>query len=341
MRVRAFVLFLFLLLPSAFYAWKNSDMPTFGKLHDDGLLFVSAKSLATGQGFHILSLPERPAQTKYPVLYPLYLSMVWRINPSFPDNLKLATWFSWPLLVLALLLVKIELDPALPGIQQWIVLALLAISPYMILFGTSLFSEIFFLCWLLGSLIVARRHGLAMALLAGVLAGLAYLSRTAGIALLVSMPAWYLYRRESRRALAFAAGMLPFFLGWTLWSHISKFPATTPTLVYYTDYLRFQFQNVGPDNIAVVLWKNVDALLYSIGSLVVPQVVGLLPVKILTQVIAIAMISGVVRLARQGVAVPYAFFALISSGMLIVWHFPPTERFRPSDLSSTRRGNGD
>src|SRR5580698_9987699 len=100
MRLRPLVLFLLLLLPSAYYAAKNADMPEFGKLHDDGILFESAKGIASGEGFRILSLPERPAQTKYPVLYPLYLSLIWRVNPHFPENLTTARWFSWPLLVL-------------------------------------------------------------------------------------------------------------------------------------------------------------------------------------------------------------------------------------------------
>src|SRR5580693_4505690 len=104
MRLRTLILFLVILIPSAVYLYKNLDMPEFGKFHDDGLLFVSAKSLATGQGFRILSLPEQPAQTKYPVLYPLYLSMVWKLNPNFPDNLGMARWFSWILLVLCLAL---------------------------------------------------------------------------------------------------------------------------------------------------------------------------------------------------------------------------------------------
>jgi hypothetical protein len=318
------LLFVLLLIPSAFYAWKNADMPEFGKLHDDGIMFVSAKGVASGEGYRILSLPERPAETKYPVLYPLYLSLIWRVNGNFPENLTTARWFSWPLLVVCLGLAWAYWRDEK---WTWMVVAILAISPYMILFGDGLFSEIFFLCWLLATLIAARKEGLAMALLAGILAGLAYLTRTAGIALILSMPAYYLYRRESRRAMAFAAGMLPFIIGWGLWSATHKFPASSTTLAYYTDYVRFQFLNVGLDNFAVVLWKNVDELLYSIGSLIVPQVVALLPVKILTQVIAIAMISGIVRLARRGVAVPYALFALVSSGMLVVWHFPPTERF--------------
>lgn len=316
--------FLVLLIPSAFYAWKNADMPEFGKLHDDGILFVSAKSIADGEGFRILSLPERPAQTKYPILYPLYLSLIWRVNGNFPENLTTARWFSWPVLVLSLALSWLYWRGEK---WSWIVVAILAISPYMILFGCGLFSEIFFLCWLLAALLVGRRDGLSMAVFAGILAGLSYLTRTAGIALLLAIPAYYLWRRESRRALAFAAGMLPFILGWSVWSATHKLHSSTTTLAYYTDYLKFQFLNVGFDNVAVVLWKNIDELLYSIGSLIIPQVVALLPVKILTQVIAIAMISGTVRLARRGVAVPYALFALVSSGMLVVWHFPPTERF--------------
>ena len=45
------------------------------------------------------------------------------------------------------------------------------------------------------------------------------------------------------------------------------------------------------------------------GALILPKVVVLAPVKILTQVIAIAMIAGIVRLVRRGIAVPYADLA--------------------------------
>lgn len=328
MRLRSVVVFLLLLLPSAWFVWKNPDMPEFGRLHDDGLFFVSAKSLATGQGFRILSLPEQPAQTKYPVLYPLYLSLIWRINPHFPENVPLASWASWILLAICIGLTWLYWrDEGWTEYRIWIVAALLAINPYMILFGSNLFSEIFFICWLLAALIAGNKKGVAMALLAGALAGLAYLSRTAGIALLISMPAWYLWRREGRRAMAFAAGMLPFVAGWSLWSATHKIHSTTTTLIYYTDYVKFQFLNVGFDNLALVLWKNLDMLLFSMGSLILPEFIGLLPFKILAQVIGIFMIVGVVRLARRGIAVPYALFALVSAGMLLVWHFPPTERF--------------
>jgi hypothetical protein len=211
--------------------------------------------------------------------------------------------------------------------RSGLLVCLLGLSPYLILFGCTMFSEVFFTCWLLLTLLVARREGLRMAVLAGVLAGAAYLTRTAGIALLVSVPAWMVWKREWRRAAGFAAGMLPAIIGWTLWTRMHLPHAADQTLTYYTDYIHYQFLNVGLDNFAVVLWKNFDQILYGMGSMVLPKVLDILPVKILTQVIGVAMISGVVRMARRGIAVDYALFSLVSVGILLVWHFPPNERF--------------
>src|SRR5881409_1429359 len=59
----------------------------FGFYHDDGIYVVTAKALATGQGYRIISLPYEPAQTKYPPFYPFLLSLVWRAYPRFPNNL--------------------------------------------------------------------------------------------------------------------------------------------------------------------------------------------------------------------------------------------------------------
>jgi hypothetical protein len=325
--------FLLALAPSAQYAWRNRDMPYFARRHDDGLLFLSAKSLAAGQGYRSPSLPEDPYQTKYPVLYPLYLSAVWQLNPEFPGNLPLATAFSWATLAACLALAwALYRRDGFTERRTWLMVGLLGVCPYMIMFGTWLFSEIFFTCFLLLTLLAARfddseRHAARMAAVAGVLAGCAYLSRTAGIALLISMPAWYLLRRQTRSAIAFAGAMLPFVAGWSWWTRVHMLASSDPGLIYYVDYVRFQFMNVGWDNLGVTLWKNLDQLLYSFGSLAIPQVVAIGPVKILTQVIGIAAISGVIRLAQRQIALDYALFALVSVAMLLVWHYPPNERF--------------
>ena len=303
-------------------------MPGFTYLHDDGLFFSSAQSLAAGHGYRIPSLPENPAQTKFPPLYPLYLSMVWRMDPAFPGNLALGSFGSWVALAVCLALAwRLYRSDGFSEKRIWALVASLGLSPYMILFGSTMFSEIFFTCFVLATFLLARREGMRAIVAAGLMAGLAYLARTAGIALLVSVPAWLLWKREGRRAGVFALTMLPFVGGWMLWAHAHRVPGADPTLTYYTDYLGYQFANVGFDNIAVVLWKNADQILYGIGSLVLPKVFDALPVKILTQVIAVAMLAGVVRTLRRGVAVDYAIFGAVSVGILLVWHYPATERF--------------
>lgn len=79
-------------------------MPRFGQAADDAVYFVTAKAIAEGSGYRILSLPDEPYQTKYPPLFPLLLSCAWKLNPSFPANLPLALLFVWPIFPLYLLI---------------------------------------------------------------------------------------------------------------------------------------------------------------------------------------------------------------------------------------------
>lgn len=325
-RLRTAVIFLAILLPSIRFAWTNRDMPQFAYLHDDGILFVSAKSLAH-DGYRISSLPENPPQTKFPPLYPLYLSGVWRIDPHFPENLRIATLSSW--LVFAACLALAWMWYRRNGVAEkrtWLLVALLGLNPYLIWFGSILFSDLFFTCWLLGTFLLAGRSGIRTAVLAGVLAGAAYLSRTSGIVLLISVPAWLLWKREHRRAAAFAAAMLPFVAGWGLWAKANIAPSTDLTTLYYIDYVHF-LMHAKLSDMPVVLWKNVDELLYAMGSMALPRIYGLLPLKILTQVIAVAMIAGTVRLARRKFGLEYGVFAALSCSILLIWTFPSTERF--------------
>jgi hypothetical protein len=302
-------------------------MPEFASLHDDGVLFVTAQSVAEG-GYRITSLPENPLQTKFPPLYPLYLSVIWRLNPSFPDNLQLATLMSWMVLGVLFGLVSLYYRRSgLSDLRSWLLVALLAVNPYLLLFGCTMFSEVFFTCWVLAVFLALARPGIKWAVAAGALAGCAYLSRTAGIALLVSVPVALAIKKDWKRAAAFAAAMLPAVIGWTLWSRGHILHPIDNTLMYYTDYTGYEFLNVDLNNLPTVMWKNLDRLLYGMGSLALPAIFDGLPAKILTQVIAVAMIVGTVRLARRGIMVEYGWFAVISAGMLLVWHFPPNERF--------------
>src|SRR5712691_10219462 len=131
-RARSVFVFLLLLVPSARFAWQNRDMPEFASLHDDGLFFLSAQSLAAGHGYRIPSLPENPAQTKFPPLYPLYLSLIWRINPMFPANLAVGSFGGWLALAACLALAwRLYRSDGYTVMRTWGLVGLLGLSPYM------------------------------------------------------------------------------------------------------------------------------------------------------------------------------------------------------------------
>ena len=323
---------LFLLIPSAAYLWQFGDVPRFGDLHDDSLYFVSAKSLADGGGYRIESLPGEPPQTKYPPLYPLLLSVAWRLDPQFPGNLPVAAWISW----LALPAVLVQLAALYPslgisGVRARLLLFLFAANPYVILFSTQLLSEMPFLALALGAMLLAERAAkgsTSAAIASGTIAGLAYLTRSAGLALLAA-GVIYLWpvRKQRRIAILFGAAMLPFVAGWMLWARLHQTATTDPALIYYLDYFRYEIYSVSWRDLHLILWKNLDAFLWGLGGLILPKVLDSQFLKILSQVLAVAMISGVVRLVRRGLGTLYALFAAITAVLLLIWHFPPNERF--------------
>src|SRR5689334_18047232 len=66
--------------------WIAVRAPAVGLYHDDGVYLTTAKALATGQGYRIISLPDEIPQTKYPILFPLTLATMWKLSPHFPNN---------------------------------------------------------------------------------------------------------------------------------------------------------------------------------------------------------------------------------------------------------------
>ena len=111
-KLTAFVVILLALGPSAYLAWTLRSMPHLGFYHDDSIYWVSAESLAKGDGYRIESLPGEPYQTKYPPLYPALLAVVWKLNPHFPANLPAATLLAWLLFPAFLAMVWMSSPPS-------------------------------------------------------------------------------------------------------------------------------------------------------------------------------------------------------------------------------------
>lgn len=340
LKPRSFLAVLLLLVPSAAYLWHFDDLPQFGDMQDDGLYYVSAKSLANGGGYRIESLPGEPAQTKYPPLYPLLLSAAWRIDPQFPRNLPVAAWISW-LALPAMLVFAAAYFPKLgvSGWRAWLLLCLMAINPYVIFYSSSLMSELPFLALILLTMLLAGRGGdaergidgepgvdgeggTALAIAAGAVAGLAYLTRSAGIVMLPAAMVYFALRGKWRKGLWFAAAMVPFIAGWVLWTRSYQAHSVDSALRYYTDYLGHNIDTLRRVSLLMLLWKNIDSLIWGLGSLFVPEGVNSQVLKIVAQALGVAAISGVVRMVRRGHGVLYTLFGAGSMLMLAVWDYP-------------------
>jgi hypothetical protein len=324
------ILFVLALLPSAWLAWNWRAMPQLGYYHDDSIYWVTAKSLAHGDGYRIASLPQQPLQTKYPPLYPALLSLVWRINPNFPANLSLATLFAWLLFPPFIWLSWRFFNQQRFSPWECLVLTTLAaFNPVAILLSVSLMSELLFTCLFVGALLLAERASeegspIWLAAAAGLLGGLAYLTRSAAMCLLVGVPLAFLLQRRLRQALVFAACMLPAALAWQAWTWVHVSHARDLVTLYYTNYFGFQLYNVPVRDLPLVVWQNLANILAGITKLLIFDV-DFENVNV-QRLVGVAALAGVVRLARQSRRLHFPLTAGVFIVMLLIWHYPPDQR---------------
>ena len=83
--------------------WMRMTPGVAGAFHDDGVYALTAKALANGDGYRLIQLPGAPPQTKYPILYPAFLSLFWHEAETLPS--RIATMQIATLLVAALAVV--------------------------------------------------------------------------------------------------------------------------------------------------------------------------------------------------------------------------------------------
>ncbi len=319
-----------LLLPSGYVAWQSRDMPQLGHLQDDGIYWVTAQSLATGHGYRILSLPYRPWQTKYPPAYAALLSLIWRAQPHFPENLPYAALFSWLTLPLLLILAIVFYQRlGLSEAHGWLLCGLLALNVHVVQFSISLMPELLFTSVLIGCILLAdeARHKWTAAV-SGCAAGAAYLIKAAALPLLVAGPALFMFRKDRRRALLFLAAMAPSVLGWQWWVHQHLSPAVDDVAAFYTDYTGYRLYNVSWPDLPLLVWRNLNVLLTGLGELLALPDFGSTLGHFLPCLVALTAIYGVVALARRTRKLSlYHVFGLATLPLLVIWHYPPGPRF--------------
>lgn len=299
--------------------------PTVGTFHDDGIYLVTAKSLAEGQGYRIISIPGDPPQTKYPVLFPWVLSLVWRVYPSFPDNLP---WLR--LVPLGAMLMWLYLSRALlrrlgaSKLQADVIVLLTAVSPWVAFLSTALMSETLFAALLTGALLTITRvcqgdGRRSEPLLAGLLAGAAILTRIAGIAPAAAGVLVLLWTRRSVAAAQYTIGVLISAVPWFWWAQYHNREAASVDPYYSaTNYASWNvLTSFGwlekLDIVAENLLQGGFALL-NIWKVEMPPLVAFL-----AALCGLAVITRAVWRARTEPAVP---IIVAYCGLHIAWVWP-------------------
>lgn len=234
------------LLAAVFALYAAAIRPdSFGFYHDDGIYVVTAKGLATGQGYKVISLPGEPVQTKSPPFHPFLLSLIWRANPEFPDNLT------------AMMLLS-ALGALASSCLAWryltrhgyaskklalLIAALFAINWRTVILASGIYSEMFYTALSIGALHLAEEYGKerkkwAHAVALGGAIGFAFLTRSAGIALLVAIGAYYILRvRSWRMARPLVLGSL-FVIAWIVWGYVNRPTVGGINAAYHESYLQ-------------------------------------------------------------------------------------------------------
>ena len=175
-----------------------------GVFFDDGIYVQLAKSLAEGDGYRSMHLPDAPVAVHYPPAYPFVLSLWWRLWPSFPANVTLfEVWDAASLGLAATLIALHSRRAAMPAVMSASALALAFIAfPLLTLVGVR-FSESLFLLVAAGSVLVADSddQSVRAAVLAGALAGVATLTRSIGVAVIGGVVLGMLVSGRRRNAL--------------------------------------------------------------------------------------------------------------------------------------------
>lgn len=322
-----------LLCPAGYFAWRYASMPQLGVYHDDAIYWVSAKSLAQTGEYRIPSLPGSPYATKYPPLYPAWLSLAWRWSPTFPANLPLALGLHWLLLPLLLWTTRVYLGRAgLSDRWAWILTALVILNPMTVIFATSFTSELMFAVLVTGALCLLERDPaeplpLPYAVGAGACVAAGILTRSNGVALLGSALLVLAWRRQWRSAVAFAVFPVTAVVGWRIWMAQHPTPGSDVVSLYYLDYLGFYKRYFQWEEFPVQVWSNFNAILTGQGRLVLFSITEDMLYRMLTWLLSAAAYAGLLRLARttgrwQGPALVAPCFLL-----LLVWNFPADTRF--------------
>jgi len=258
---------------------------------DGGAYYLLGTSLASGEGYRLLSEPGNPESSLHPPFLPALVAAYQTVlQTSDPVAVGHALRLAAALVSAAYAVAIFVLLAAYIPRAYAVVAAVIAVfQPQYAYFSDSLYAETFFGLFTVLFFIFQRyRKSSACFLLCGVCAVLAYEARTAGIALLAAWVAESLLRRDYKRAaIAFVISIVP-IVSWVGWiKAVESSPEyqqpdyayqRAPYVYFNVSYARniLTFADpstpeLGPLTTPLLLdrvWSNVKALPVSIGQAV-------------------------------------------------------------------------
>ncbi|MEP7382169.1 MAG: glycosyltransferase family 39 protein [Gemmatimonadota bacterium] len=301
-----------------------------GVYQDDGIYVVLAKSLATGEGYRYLNMPGAPNAAHYPPLYPALLALLWKLFPSFPQNVTLFKFANAALLGGAAALFHIFARRRLQ-LGTWpaalAVVAFSACAP-VILLTVMVLSEPMFLCGLAATLLACERAAstgrVRDAAWAGAAAATLALVRTLGILVVPATALVLLWRKQWRAAITLCVVAIVLSIPWQLW--VGAHAAEVPPIYIgkYGSYLGWLVDAVrqdGPVFLRDVAWANLKSLVAQGWATTATDTLGVYLRNSTSVALALFFGMGMGGLLKRA---PVA--ALFMAGYLVivvVWPFAP------------------
>ncbi len=213
-----------------------------GSFQDDAIYTILAKALATGQGYRMIDLPGSPNATHYPPGYPLFLAILWKIWPQFPQNVTLFKFANAFFLSLASVGTYVYVRTRFAAPVYTAAAAAIAgtLSIVILLITGVVLSEPLFMALLLPTLLVCERasdDGKAYtAFLAGLLIGALAMVRTVGVFVLPAAAFVFLVRRQWKSIATVIAGSAFFLVPWQMWVNAYQNDIAHPLIGKYGSY---------------------------------------------------------------------------------------------------------
>jgi hypothetical protein len=274
-----------------------------GVFQDDGIYVVLGKALASGEGYRYLNLPGAPYATHYPPGYPLFLALLWKVAPEFPQNVSVFTFAN---------------------------AGFLALAAYAIIFGVFVLSEPMFMALAILVLMAAERAAdrgdWRDAILAGFAGGALAMVRTTGMFVLPALAIVLVGRRRFLAAAATLAAGAVFIVPWNLWVDANA-TAVAPILVGkygpYNTWLTDAIRLHGLPWVWDVVARNLRALYGMAWAMVTGGPGSLVPLRLPAAIALTAVLAiGLVRLCRR--APVTAWYLAAYMALVLIWPFEPT-----------------